>query len=768
MRTPRLIADNKLLGKASVVVRLIVAAAIGGALVAGIALPAVGALGTIVRDGATKFNTLVTPELHQLPVRSAILDRHGKVLAYFYPRNIDRVPVTYSQISPVMRQAIVAIEDSRFYQHGAIDFRGTLRALVYNLEHKTVQGGSTLAQQYVKNVEILSSPNPDKAYASATADTIGRKIRELRMAAQVEHTMSKDDILAGYLNAAFFGSQSYGVQVAAHRYFSTSAAKLTLPQAAMLAGIVENPSQFNPLGTASEVSATLARRNVVLARMAQLHDISSATAEAAGNKPLGLHPSTPQSGCTSNSAKYAAYLCDYVVAVIRHDTAYKQVWNRLNGIGGLTITTTLDPKDQNAANKAVNYVLPAPPSGVNPGKNADTEVLIQPGTGKIRAIAIDRPYGTGPHQNTVNYAVGSQYDGGQGVQIGSTGKVYVMVTALLQGIPFGYTKTVPASTQVSGYTNCKGQPVGQLLPNGQLGWKVHNDESEPGGRFSLYTGTTESINVFFAYLEQKVGLCDAVKTAARMGLTWADGKSLLKPDRQAGNPQSADNIPSFTLGAVDVTPMAVAAADATLPARGIFCSPIAITKIVTTTGQQLPVESANCRRVLPRQIADAANYILQGDLNGHGTATADNIPRPAAAKTGTADNYMSAFFVGYTPDLLGAVWVGNPTDPRLHPMQGLGSCYRSPTGLYCPGFMYGSMAPGNTWQRTFFHAALANPPLNFVAVPQSSQLWSMGDGIVSSTPPSPHHHSGDGGGGGGGGGGHHHHGGGGGGGGNGQ
>jgi len=153
-----LIADNKLLGKASVVVRLIVAAVVGGALVAGIALPAVGALGTIVRDGATKFNTLDTPELHQLPVRSAILDRHGKVLAYFYPRNIDRVPVDYSQISPVMRQAIVAIEDSRFYQHGAIDFRGTIRALVYNLEHKTVQGGSTLAQQYVKNVEIRFSP----------------------------------------------------------------------------------------------------------------------------------------------------------------------------------------------------------------------------------------------------------------------------------------------------------------------------------------------------------------------------------------------------------------------------------------------------------------------------------------------------------------------------------------------------------------------------------------------------------------------------------
>jgi membrane peptidoglycan carboxypeptidase len=726
-------AENTFLGKASVVVRLAVASAVGGALVAGIALPAVGAIGTVVRDAATKFNTLDTPELHQIPVRSAILDRHGKVLAYYYPRGIDRVPVTYSQIAPVMRQAIVAIEDSRFYQHGAIDFRGTIRALVNNLQHQSVQGGSTLAQQYVKNVEILSAPNPQQAFASATADTIGRKIRELRMAAQVEHTMSRDQILAGYLNAAFFGNQSYGIEVAAQRYFSTSAAKLSLPQAAMLAGIVENPSLYNPLGNKANLQATLERRNTVLARMAQLHDITPAAAAAGEKTGLGLNPSLPQSGCTSQSAKYAAYMCDYVIAVIRHDTAYRQVWSRLNGMGGLTITTTLDRKDQKAANRAVNYEMPPPPNPANPGRNADTEVLIQPGTGRIRAIAIDRPYGTGRHQNTVDYAVGPQYDGTSGVQIGSTGKVYTMVTALEQGIPFGYSKTVGYSANVTGFTNCKGQPVGQTMANGQVGWSLHNDESERGGHYTLYTGTTASINVFFAYLEQKVGLCNVVKTAAQMGLTWPDGKSLLKPDRREGHTASADNDPSFTLGADSVTPLGVAAADATLPARGIFCSPIAITRIVTTTGSKLPVESANCHRVMPAVTADAANYILQGDLNGLGTATADNIPRPAASKTGTADNYMSAFFVGYTPSLLGAVWVGNPISPKNHPMLGYpGSCYR--TVGYCVGAMYGSEAPGNTWQYTFLHAPLG-PPLSFVPVPQSNPLFSMGNGITSPNPP---------------------------------
>ena len=718
------------------VAQIALLAVLAGVLIAAILIPTVGLTGITVRKASNGFYDLSTPELGQLPVRSEILDRHGNVLAYYYSRGIDRVPVAYAQISPVMRQAIVAIEDSRFYQHGAIDFRGTIRALVNNLEHRPVQGGSTLAQQYVKNVEILSAPNPQAAFANATMDTIGRKIRELRMAARVEHSMSKNQILAGYLNAAFFGNSAYGIQVAAQRYFSENAAQLTLPQAALLAGIVENPAAYNPLLDNTQVA--IARRAVVLQRMAQLHDITQAQADTAAKTPLGLKPSVPQTGCTSSSARYAAYFCDYVLAVIRQDAAYKQAWARLNGIGGLKISTTLDPADQLAAKHAVNYLMPPPPSQFNPNHNADTEVLIQPGTGRIRAIAIDRPYGFGPHQNVIDYAVGPQYDGSAGVQIGSTGKVYTMVTALKEGVPFGYAKTVGFSATVSGYHNCKGQPTPP--------WTVHNDESERGGHYTLYTGTTASINVWFAYLEQKVGLCQTVQTAAQMGLTWPDGKSLLKPDPKEHHHYSADNDPSFTLGADNVAPLDVAAADAVLPAQGIYCHPIAITAITTMSGTSLPVESAGCHRVLPAAIANAANYILQGDLTNFGTAPADAIGRPAAAKTGTADRYVSAFFVGYTPDLLGAVWVGNPTAPYAYPMSGNGSCYHLPgAGLYCPNVMYGSMAPGETWQMTFEHARLASPPPSFVPPNPASPLFALGNGMVSPTPPpKPHHHSGGG------------------------
>src|ERR1022692_1299374 len=364
---PVSVLTSGLSGKIGVVGRLALLSAVGGALVAALVLPAVGAAGITVRNSANKFNTLSTPELGQLPVRSEILDDEGNVLAYYYPRGIDRVPVTFQQIAPVMRQATVAIEDSRFYQHGAIDVKGTIRAFVNDFEHKPIQGGSTLAQQYVKNVLILSSANPQKEAASAAGDTLSRKIRELRMAVEVEHEMSKESLLAGYLNVAYFGNESYGIQVAAQHYFDVPAAELTLPQAALLAGMVENPARYDP---SLHAAPSEHRRNVVLARMLQLGDITKAQEKQAKATPVTLHISQQQTGCTSDSAASGAYFCDYALAVMKHDPAYSKAWDQLQGKGGLTIYTTLDPTDQRAANEAVNYMLPSPPSADNPGADA--------------------------------------------------------------------------------------------------------------------------------------------------------------------------------------------------------------------------------------------------------------------------------------------------------------------------------------------------------------------------------------------------------------
>ena len=727
--------------------------AVGGLLVAGILLPVVGSVGITAKNTSDKFQALSANLPAQLPQRSELVDSRGHVLAYFYghvygqaDQVIDRVPVAYNQIAPVMRTAILAIEDSRYYKHGAIDVKGTVRAAIVDLRGGSVQGGSTIAQEYVKNVLILTAKTQAQAQAAAS-DTLGRKIRELRYAVAVEHQMTKDQLLAAYLNVAYFGQQAYGVEVAAQRYFDTTAAKLTLPQAALLAGIVKNPTAYDPM---SQPGAALARRNVVLARMAQLGEITNAQAASLEKTPLGLHPYVEPNGC---AVSYAPFACDYAYRVINHDPAFAQAKTLLNGIGGLKIRTTIDHTAQRAAQHAVDYMLPAHSSVYNPGGNADTEVLIQPGTGKVRAIAIDRPYGTGRGQTMVNYAVEHQYGGGEGVQIGSTGKVYVMVTALLQGMPFGFSMSTPQQITVHGYTNCKGQPAGYDPHTGQSGtWSPHNDESEGGGVHTLYTGTTFSINTFFARLEQQVGLCNVVKTASQMGLKWPDGASLLKSDpllsqemtKASGHrqvQQSADNNPAFTLGADQVAPIDVAAADASLPSRGIYCSPVIIASISDRNGHHLPLESAGCHRVLPIEVADAANYILKGDLTS-GTAVSDAIPGlPAASKTGTADNYTSAFFVGYTPRLLGAVWVGNPGG--LISMVGTNCYYRVPCGA-----MYGSMAPGGTWQMTFEHLGLK--PVEFAAVPPDSPFYSKGDGQYVPKPKRQPRPGGDGHGGGGG------------------
>lgn len=746
------------LHKGQAVGRLITISAVGGVLAAAVALPAIGTIGIVTRNAANKFDALSTQALGEVPQRSQILDNSGHVLAniynvqasYYYGPGkvgtvkydgIDRVPVGFGQIAPVMRNAVIAIEDSRYYQHGAIDFRGTIRALINDLQHKPVQGGSTIAQQYVKNVLILTAKNAAQA-EGATRETISRKIHELRLAIAVEHKMSRNQILAGYLNDAYFGQQAVGVQIAAETYFGVSAKKLSLAQAALLAGLVENPTAYDPI---NNPRTALERRNTVLARMQALHMISAATARAAEKKHLGLHPTTQHNGCSAQSAGSAAFFCDYVEQAILRDPKFGQTPKdraKLLATGGLKIYTTLSPKDQRAANNAVNYWVPPHGGPFNPGHNADTEVVVQPGTGRIKAMAEDRPYGTDTQrgQTTINLAVDTPYDGGAGIQSGSSNKLFTLITALEQNVPFGFTMTVQNHATVSGITNCNGQT---LAP-----YSLVNAAKSDAGTFSLYTGTTQSINTFYANLEQKVGLCNVVKTAAALGDHRADGTSLWS---HHGREVSADNITSFTLGSVNVSPLTMAAAYATVAARGKYCNPVAISKIVTDNGKSLPVPKANCHQAIKPGIADAVSYILQGVLV-NGTAAGQGIGRPAAGKTGTGDGPHYVDFAGYTPTMTSYTSVFFPRDPITHPMVGTQACYRGG----CPGTMFGANAPAQTWHMTFMNSNLG-PPLGFVAVDPASPLFRLGNGqtVKQKGKPGPHH-GGGGPGGGGGGGGHHH------------
>ncbi|HEX4258818.1 MAG TPA: transglycosylase domain-containing protein, partial [Streptosporangiaceae bacterium] len=537
-------------------------------------------------------------------------------------------------------------------------------------------------------------------------------------------------ILTGYLNDAYFGNLAYGIEVAAQTYFSTSAANLTLPQAALLAGMVENPSGYDPFAhpaTASE------RRNTVLARMAQTGAVTSAQATAAEKTPLGLHMGMPDNGCTTTTAGSAAFFCNYVEQVFLQDSTVAnstEARAKLLATGGLKIYTTLSPTDQNAAANAVNYTVPAFSHVYNPGGNADTEVMVQPGTGQIRAMAEDRPFGASG--STINYAVDTQYGGSAGVQTGSSSKLFTLITALEQGIPFGYTAHVPGSTTVNGYTNCQGGPAGNT--NGVPGaYQVTNAEGpQSASTQSLYTGTTQSVNVFYAQLEKKVGLCNVVKTAAALGVHRADGTSLLQSDGRTI--ESADNIPSFTLGSVAVSPLSMATAYATVAARGTYCTPVAITKIISETGSNLAVPSASCHQAISPQVADAVNYILQGVLV-NGTGAGLGIGRPAAGKTGTSNVATGngtpyAAFAGYTPSLVGYVSVFNPVSPTspAHTMGGTTACYQSSGGgQTCPAEMFGANAPGQTWQMSFQRAALGHAS-DFVGVPGNSPFMSQGNG----------------------------------------
>ena len=721
--------------------RLIVVALAAALLLAAAALPVIGITGVAIRDAANTFDDLPVGSLGAPPVRSVLYASNGQVITYLYPYDVYRVPVLYTEIAPAMRNAIVAIEDDGFYTQGALDPRATLRAIVSDESGTQLQGASTIAQQYVKNVKVLQAGNNLSAQQAAVYPDLQRKVQQLRLAIDVEHEMTPDNLLAAYLNVAYFDNNAWGIQVASEVYFSKPASELTLPEAALLAGIVQSPTQYDPV---AHPAAALQRRTEVLTRMWQLHYVTKATALAAEQTPLGLKRSYAplHTGCSSPSAARSAFFCDYVQHVLERN--YPKVWSEVNNTGGLAIYTTLNVQDQRAADRAVNYVEPPNNPTLNPGNNADTEVLLQPGTGDVRAIAVNRTYGNGPGQDELDYAVNSEYGGSRtGVQTGSSSKIFTLVTALEQGLPLGHTIKVTAPATVGPFPSCNGQYAPAAL--------YHDAEGPSSGTetWMMNQATVDSINLYFVNLELQVGLCNVVKTAVRMGMTRADGTSLMQDDRALGdNGLPAYDYSSFTLGSVGVSPMSMAAAYASVAAGGRYCSPQAITKIkVMSTGKDLAVRPADCYRDMPQGVAEAADYILQGVLTVPGaTAYGRAIPgHIAAAKTGTANSGYFAAFAGFTPNLAAYVSVFNPIDPIKYAMLGADSCYRDIYGEECPLQMYGDNAPGATWEETFLHAALG-PDVGFGYPPAS--FFSLGNGLGPPVVSKPKHKKGPGSGGG--------------------
>ncbi|HEU4810718.1 MAG TPA: transglycosylase domain-containing protein [Nocardioides sp.] len=601
-------------------------AVVMGIVVAGLAIPFAGVLGISARNVAQTMDSLPS-ELKTEPLaqKTRIVDAKGNVIASLYDEN--RISVPLNQISRTMVKAIVAIEDYRYYEHGALDLKGTLRALVTNQASSgVVQGGSSITQQMVK-LTLLSQARTKAERQAATDDTYARKIRELRYAVAFEQNYSKDWILERYLNIAYFGDGAYGVQSAARHYFDKNAKDLDLRESAMLAGLVKNPTGYDPTNSPDRA---LERRNVVLDRMAELQVVSHEKVAKVKEQKLGLHVVAARNGCVFSRAPF---FCDYVLNTLMEDRALGKTpeeRRRLLYSGGLTIRTTIDLRYQDAADSSIR-------SHVRPTDQAiGALAMVEPRTGDVKAIAQSRPMGRNKKRGEtyLNYVVPQRYGDSAGFQAGSTFKAFVLASAVDQGIPLSTQIKAPPEI----FLDMDTFPVcnGDYYTSSDV-WSPEN--STDSGTFNLYTGTQLSVNTFFAQLEQRTGLCEPHRLAKEMGVELTD------PGREL--------VPTFTLGVASVSPLEMAEAYATFAGRGLHCASRPVTAIEDSGGNTLKDYPSRCTQVIPSPVADAVNDVLRGvqEPGGFGYQAGISLSQVSAGKTGTTQDNQAVWFDGYTPNL---------------------------------------------------------------------------------------------------------------------
>ncbi|NHC44395.1 transglycosylase domain-containing protein [Motilibacter aurantiacus] len=620
----------------------VVLSAVAGLLVGGLVLPVAGGVGLLARASSEQFQDLPSDfEETPLPQTTRMLTADGKLIARFYDQ--DRKVVSLDQVSKRMKQAQLAIEDSRFYEHGGADLRGLARAALNNASGGGTQGASTLTQQYVKLALVYKArqEGDEEAERAATEETVGRKLRELRYAVALEEKYSKDEIFERYLNIAYYGAGAYGIETAANRYFSKPASKLTLEESALLAGLVQRPNATSP-DKKENRDAAIERRNVVLNRMAELGMISQTAAARAKAKKLVLKESNQRLDCEQASKPYQ-FFCDYAKSVFLNDkrfgSTYQARYNRLYG-GGLTIRTTLDSRMQNAALDAVHEWVDRedPVAGV--------VAMVEPGTGDVKSIAISKDYGRGPGRTKVNLALGAPLGASKGTLAGSTFKIFVTAAALEKGYGFYHSIYSPAQLRsVRSMETCDGSAY-------DPGWQPKNESASENGSYTLERALEDSVNTYFVQLEEQIGLCEPVTLAEKMGVLRADTGEKLQ------------QVQSFTLGTNNVAPLNMAAAYATFGARGKYCPAWPVSDIDDPKRPNFEYPRPECKQVLDEEVADAVNYLAERVVDS-GTGTAANISgRDVAGKTGTTNGKQQAWFMGYTPEIAAASVVWNPSPPR--------------------------------------------------------------------------------------------------------
>ncbi|MER7460905.1 transglycosylase domain-containing protein [Micromonospora sp. NPDC126480] len=645
------------------IMTVLLAGVLAGLVLAAAALPAALVFGVGFSALAAPYselpNTLRTPPTAQ---RSNLYASDGTTLiTSFYQE--DRVDVPLHEVAPVMRQAIIAAEDARFHEHSGVDLRGVIRALTANSSGGSRQGASTLTMQYVRNV-LSSDPRlTERQRRAATEISATRKVQEMRYALALERELGKDEILTRYLNIAYFGAGAYGVAAASKRYFSKSPADLTLAEAALLAGLVRSPDTDDPIN--GDADAAVQRRAYVLGQLVETGQIQAAEAAGANAEPLALRPSETPNDCTAVPAAHNdwGFFCDWFTRWWNAQDAFgKTVDERQLALrrGGYSIVASLDPAVQRAATEQVRRIYPAESPYALP------TAVVQPGTGRVLAMAVNRNYsvdanpnGSKNRPNTVNQLVAG---GGaiQGYQAGSTFKLFTVLAALESGLPLSTEFDAPdrilTGYPVTGPTSCDGY------------WCPRNANSSMDGEHTMWSAFGLSVNTYFVWLTERVGADRVVEMAERLGIVFR------APDDERLARHGAREWGPFTLGVSATTPLDVANAYATVAAEGTWCAPLPVVKIIDAAGRPVAAGQPDCRQVVDREVARAAadaarcpvgdRSMYRGCDGGTAESLRRQLGRPVAGKTGSSEGYGTETVVAFTPQLAVAAIAANPDDPR--------------------------------------------------------------------------------------------------------
>ncbi|TFC05555.1 PASTA domain-containing protein [Cryobacterium adonitolivorans] len=638
--------------------------AIAGMLVAVAFTPALAIAGVATRTTINTFenlpNYLAIDQLSQVSTIYAVQnDGQPYELASFYDQN--RVEVPLQATSQFVRDAVVAGEDPRFYEHGGVDLQGTIRGALSTFGPGDVSGGSSVTQQYVKNVlvqkcEVLSDEEAlDACFEEATKTTAERKLKEMRLAIGVEKEYSKDEILQGYLNITGFGGTVYGIQAAAEYYYSASAGTLTLPQSASLIAIVNNPSKFRldepeseTNGAANGYAANKDRRDYILREMLKYAKITQADYDAAVASPIEPAIQEPSTGC--QTAGGAAYFCDYVTQVLKTDPTFgADEDTRMTNFrrGGYQIYTTLDLDLQLASETTIAENVPMTFDGWDVGAVATS---VQVGTGRVLTMAQNKKYtqlevAPGPEYTGINYNTDFSQGGSLGFQPGSTYKVFTLAEWLKEGHPLG--ERVDSARKANWGTfqdYCDG-------PQSFPGYNPRNDSNESGRNYTALESTIDSINTGFLGMAKRLDLCRIKDTAESFGVHRADGDPLQKGA-------------SSVLGTNEIAPLSMAVAFAGIANKGTTCSPIVIDRILGADGAEIPPPVSTCTESVEPAVAAGMAYAMERVMTqGSATQSDDNTypHSPMIGKTGTTDGSKDTWMSGASTEIATVVGVVSVT-----------------------------------------------------------------------------------------------------------